>query len=129
MFYHPCHEKKLQKKTETHIAREIYAQMISSGCELDSFVASDGWLKRFMERNKLVLGHTNLILCCSGQKTFQAGSVGRLNNGNDSRVISGCHMCVSEDRTRVLVSSVKVLSPARNAFVSSAKNVTKRIRR
>ena len=44
------------------------------------------------------LGHTNLILCCSGQITFQTGSVGRLNNDNDSRVIPGCYLCVDEDR-------------------------------
>ena len=64
----------------------------------------------------LALGHTNLILCCSGQKTFQARSVGGLYNDNDSHVISGCHLCVAEDRTHVLVSSAKV-------FISSVKCV------
>ena len=41
-------------------------------------------------------GHTILILCCLGQKTFQAGSVGRINNDTNSHVISGCHWCVAE---------------------------------
>ena len=36
---------------------------------------------------KSSLGHTNVILCCSGEKTFQTGSVGRLNNDNNSHVI------------------------------------------
>ena len=62
------------------------------------------------------LGHTNLIICYSGQKTFQAGSVGRLNNDNDSHMISGCHLCVAEDLTHILVSSAKV-------FISRAKHV------
>ena len=46
-----------------------------------------------------MLGLTNLILCSSGQKTFQAGLVGRLNHDNNSHVISGCHLCVAEART------------------------------
>ena len=65
------------------------------------------------------LGHTNSILCCSGKKTCQAGSVCRVNNDNNSHVISSSHLCVAEARTRV--SIIKCSSPARNAFVSSAK--------
>ena len=38
-------------------------------------------------------------------------------------MISGCHLCVAEDRTCVLVSSAKVLSPARNAFIASDERV------
>ena len=40
-------------------------------------------------------GHTNLILCRLGQNTFQAASVGRLNNDNNSHVISGSYLCVA----------------------------------
>ena len=54
--------------------------------------------------DSIPLGHTNLILCCSGQKTFQAGSVGRLDKNNNSHVISGFHLCVAEARTRVFNS-------------------------
>ena len=50
------------------------------------------------------LGHTNLILCCPGQKTFQAGLVGWLNNDNNSHVISVCHLCVDEARTCIFNS-------------------------
>ena len=50
-----------------------------------------------------LLGHTNLILCCSGQKTIQAGLVGRLNNDNDSYMLSGCQLCVAEVRMRVFI--------------------------
>ena len=34
-----------------------------------------------------LLGHTNLNLCCSDQKTFLIGLVGRLENCNDSHMI------------------------------------------
>ena len=81
----------------------------------------------------LVLGHVSLILCCLGQKTFQAGSVGRLNNDNNSYVSSGFHLCVAEAPTHafnLLVSSAKVnSSPTRNAFAFSPISVTKRVRR
>ena len=55
VFYHSCREKKLRvsRKRLKQKVREIDAQMISEGRELDSFVPSDGWLNRFMERNKL----------------------------------------------------------------------------
>ena len=80
---------------------------------MNNFVKESGYEKFFMWKFLLVkLGHTSLILCCLGQQTFQAGSVGRLNDDNDSHIISGCHLCVAEDRTCVLVSSAKVLSPA-----------------
>ena len=35
-----------------------------------------------------IVGRTNLVLCCSGQKTFEAGLVGRFNSNNNSHVIT-----------------------------------------
>ena len=56
-----------------------------------------------------------------GPEDLSSRIVRRCNNDSGSHVISGCHLCVAEDRTRVLVSSAKVLSPARNSFVSSVE--------
>ena len=47
------------------------------------------------------------------------------NDNNNNHVISGCHLCAAEDRTRVLVSSAKLPSPARNAFVCSSIHKTR----
>ena len=54
---------------------------------------------------------TNLILCCSGQKTFQRGSVGRLNNDNNSHVITHYHgnqTILSQSQQEVNVHEVHV---------------------
>ena len=63
MFYHSCIEKKLRvsRKRLKQKAQEIHAQMISEGCELDLFVASDGWLNRFKEWNKLALRQVTTV--------------------------------------------------------------------
>ena len=85
-----------------------------------------------MSRVKTELGHANLILCCSGQKAFQAGSVGRLNNDNNSHVISVAiwvHVAESQCKSlaardyifHALSSVLKCSSPAQNTFVYSAK--------